>query len=47
MQCGYIKIHGPPSDLGHYTFLHKINTSGVKNRLLLKSREHEKRIWQK
>ena len=32
-----------PDHLGHYTFLYRINTSGVKNKLLLeKSREHEK-----
>ena len=31
-----------PIHLGHYTFLDRINTSGVRNRLLLKNREYEK-----
>ena len=25
-----------PGDMGHYTFLYRINTSGVKNRLIKK-----------
>ena len=38
-----------PSPLGHYAFLHRINTSGARNRSLLnyKSGEHAKLILQK
>ena len=34
-----------PIHLGQYTFLDRINTSGVRNRLLLKNRECEKLLW--